>query len=101
MTQIKLDFFQIIILIVFIYVFTYFWLPKNNENKTEQYLKLLDKYNKILDDKKKYKFEYNKLLNSYNIQNTRVGKSISAHSGSTIPRNFSQTDNQMVDEILN
>lgn len=100
MTQIKLDFFQVIILIVFIYVFTYYWLPQNNENKTEQYLKLLDKYNKVLDDKKKYKFEYNKLLGSYNSQATSVGKSVSAHSGSTRPRNFSQTDNQMVDDML-
>ena len=100
MTQIKLDFFQVIILIAFIYVFTYYWLPQNSENKTEQYLKLLDKYNKVLEDKKKYKVEYSKLLGSYNAQSTSVGKSVSAHSGSTRPRDYTQSDNRMVDEML-
>lgn len=96
MTQINLNFFQVILLIVFIYVFTYFWLPQNDGN-TEQYLKLLEKYNKVVDDKKRYKEEYNKLLQ---IQSTSVGKSVSAHSGRVNPGRFNQNDNILVDEIL-
>lgn len=95
MTQINLNFFQIILLIAFIYVFTYFWLPQNNN--TEEYLKLLEKYNKVVSDKKRYKDEYNKLLQ---VQTTAVGKSVSAHSGSANPRRFNQSDNMLVDEML-
>jgi hypothetical protein len=72
-------------------------LPNNNENNIQQYLKLLDKYNKVLEDKKRYKLEYTKLLQT---QTTSIGKSVSAHSGSTNPRRFNDNDNNMVDEML-
>ena len=83
-------------LITFIYIFTYYWLPQNNGN-TEEYLLLLEKYNKVVSDKKRYKEEYNKLMQT---QTMAVGKSVSAHSGSSNPRSFNQNDNMLVSEML-
>ena len=100
MQQITLNFFQIISLIVFIYVFTYYWLPKT-DNNTEEYLKLLEKYNKVLNDRKYYKSQYLKVTDEYKKPPITIGKSISAHSGTIQPRNVDQNDNYLVDQIVN
>ena len=100
MKQITLNFFQIISLIVFIYVFTYYWLPKT-DNNTEEYLKLLVKYNKVLNDRKYYKSEYLRITSTHNKTPTTIGKSISAHSSAIQPRNINDNDNYLVDQIVN
>lgn len=100
MQQITLNFFQIISLIVFIYVFTYYWLPKT-DNNTEEYLKLLEKYNKVLNDRKYYKSQYLKVMDEYKKSPITIGKSISAHSGVIQPRSIDQNDNYLVDQIVN
>lgn len=101
MQQINLNFVQIIILVVFIYVFTYYWLPQKQCNDTEEYIKLLEKYNKILYERDYYKKEYSKLTDMHATQQTTtIGKSISAHSGTITPRNINQNDNKIVQQML-
>ena len=100
MQEITLNFFQIIILIGFIYIFTYYWLPQKSTN-TDEYLKLLEKYNKVLADRKFYKTKYFKATDIYaNSVDTTIGKRMSAHSSTIKPRNFNQTDNYAVEQIL-
>ena len=98
MQQIKIDFFQLILLIMFIYVFTYYWLPQQKHIDTDEYLKLLEKYNKVLNDRKYYKAEYLKVTGAREVT---IGKKISAHSSQTKPRDINQSDNYAVDEMLN
>jgi hypothetical protein len=102
MQQINLDFFQLILLIGFIYVFTYYWLPQQKCNDTDEYLKLLEKYNKVLNDRKMYKREYLKVTNIHNKNpDISIGKSISAHSGALKPRSIHQSDNAAVNQMVN
>ena len=51
MKYIELNILQFILLIIFIYIFTYFWLPIKNIKNTPEYKKLLDKYLKIYEEK--------------------------------------------------
>jgi hypothetical protein len=101
MQHIKLNLLQIIILIIFIYVFTYYWLPRKQTNESDEYIKLLEKYNKILYERNYYKTEINKISDVHAMQQTTsIGKSISAHSGAIVPRNINQNDNLQVRQML-
>jgi len=55
MSKITLNTYQFIILIIYIYVFSYYWTPKPCCNTTDEYLDLLEKYNKTLAMLKKRK----------------------------------------------
>ena len=98
MLQIKIDFVQLILLIVFIYIFTYYWLPRPQDNNIDEYLKLLEKYNKVLNDRKFYKSEY---LKAVNVQSASIGKSINSHSGPLKPSSLHRSDNNAVTEFIN
>ena len=101
MQQITLNFVQMVALIVFIYIFTFYWLPQKKCNDTEEYLKLLDKYNKVLADRKYYKSQFLKATNIHEKSSATIGSSVSAHSGSIQPREINQNDNYMVEQIIN
>jgi hypothetical protein len=70
MRKITLSAFHIIVLILFIYVFVYVWLPKEKfEGMTgkditnnEEYITLLEKYNKVNEEKKAYKQKLQSVL---------------------------------------
>lgn len=87
---ITLTLHQIVIIIIFIGVFTYFWLPVKNTN--DQYLILLQKYNKLLESKNKYK----------NLARTTdtIGKKISANGGSINPEMIDDEMDGQVNEMF-
>lgn len=100
MHQINLNLFQIVIFITFIYIFTYYWLPKQKCNDTDEYIKLLEKYNKVVDDKNRLKKELI-IKNTINNQSRiTIGSGVSAHSGSMTPKPVGQSDNIAVEQIL-
>ena len=100
MHHINLNIFQIVIFILFIYTFTYFWLPKQKCNDTDEYIKLLEKYNKVVDDKMRLKERLINNRSSYKQPKMSLNNAISAHSSSIIPRNINDNDNLLVEQIL-
>ena len=109
MKHIEINIIQFLLLIIFIYLFTYFWLPKNNIYKTTEYRNLAFKYINLLDDKNYWENAYLNISNSYkynNINNTNtysestIGNKNSAHSNAINPRNIATNDNNLVDQFL-
>ena len=67
MKHIELNIIQFLILIIFIYVFTFFWLPKTSIQKTPEYKKLINKYINLLDEKEHWYSLYTQCVTNYNI----------------------------------
>jgi len=84
---------QLLLFIGFIFIFTYFWLPQNNTS--DEYITLLEKYNRLLVSKSKYKNEVLRLSSQH-----PVGKKLSAHTSTIVPSYIHDNDNNMVSEIL-
>lgn len=91
MHHITLNLPQLLLLIGFIYIFTFYWLPK--EEKTDEYLKLLDKYNKVSNQLEK---KIKKSIKNAELNGITMGKSTSAHNSSIKPVNMYQNDNNLV-----
>lgn len=96
MHHITLTFPQFIILVSFIYIFCYYWTPKPRH--TDEYLKLLDKYNKV-SDKLERRIQKSILHNEMDLEQTTIGKSTSAHSSGIKPIGIHQNDNDIVYQI--
>ena len=107
MKHIEINIIQFLLLIIFIYVFTYFWLPKINIQKTFEYRDLAFKYINLLDEKNYWQNEYTNNYNSYKFNNnsntyseSTIGNKNSAHSNAINPRNILTNDNNIVDKFL-
>jgi len=62
MKHIELNIMQFILLVGFIYIFTYFWLPIKNIKDTPEYIKLFDKYSKLYEEKEYCYIQLNNLI---------------------------------------
>jgi hypothetical protein len=108
MKHIEINIIQFLLLIIFIYLFTYFWLPKINVYKTNEYKELAFKYINLLDEKNYLENTYINIPNQYTNTNTNtntysessIGSKNSAHSTSINPRNIYSNDNDLVDRFI-
>jgi hypothetical protein len=107
MKHIEINIIQFLLLIIFIYIFTFAWLPKINIKKTNEYKKLALKYVDLLDEKNYWENSYINISNSYKVNNnsntyseSSIGNKNSAHSNAINPRNILTNDNNMVDQFL-
>ena len=104
MKQIELNILQFILLIIFIYIFTYFWLPKINIYKTTEYITLLNKYSVIQDEKNYwhnlYIQSYAHLEPTYINDSTMIGSKSSSHNSSINPRFIQSNDNDIINNFL-
>lgn len=96
MQQISLNLFQFIAIIVFIFVFSYFWIPKENTNKTDEYLILLDNFNKLKEQLRQTR----KQLKMTQAPESTMGESISAHSTMARPATSYDGDNAIVYDMI-
>ena len=96
MHSISLNIYQFILLLIFIYVFSYYWTPKS-ANNTEEYLALMEKHEKTLALLKK---KTNSRKRIEIPEQTVMGKHVSAHSNSIRPSQVGDTDNGIVEEML-
>jgi hypothetical protein len=105
MKHIEINIIQFLLLIIFIYVFTYFWLPKPNIFKSNEYKELALKYINLLDEKTYLENTYINLSNQYKYNNntyseSSIGSKNSAHSNPINPRNIYSNDNDLVDRFI-
>jgi hypothetical protein len=115
MKSIEINIIQFLLLIIFIYTFTFFWLPKINISETEEYLVIKDALQSVLNEKNHWHNSYNKLVNYYNancvnpqkVVNTvpvtyesQIGSKNSSHSGAITPRNILSNDNDAIFDLL-
>lgn len=106
MKHIEINIIQFLLLIIFIYLFTYFWLPKTNVYKTNEYKELAFKYINLLDEKNYLENTYINMSNQYNNPNNNtysessIGSKNSAHSTPINPRNIYSNDNDLVDQFI-
>ena len=105
MKHIEINIIQFLLLIIFIYLFTYFWLPKINVYKTNEYKELAFKYINLLDEKNYLENNYINMSNQHKYNNntyseSSIGSKNSAHSTSINPRNIYSNDNDLVDRFI-
>jgi hypothetical protein len=128
MNSIKINLLQFFLLIIFIYTFTYFWLPVNDITTTPEYKKIISKYIKLYnqniflnDTILKYKKNLNEHFNqdfinqnnklyalntnytnndNFGNSSNSIGSKYSAHSSTITPRNIQFNDNEYVNEFL-
>ena len=119
MKHIEINILQFLLLLIFIYVFTYFWLPKVNIYTSQEYKKLVNKYILLLEEKNNLEYAYSQIIfpNNIPIDNTSshgnntssngnnnfipsVGNKTSAHSGPINPRLIDSNDNNLVNQFL-
>ena len=102
MKHIEINIIQFLLLIIFIYLFTYFWLPKINVYKTNEYKELAFKYINLLDEKNYLENTYINIPNQYNntYSESSIGSKNSAHSTPINPRNIYSNDNDLVDRFI-
>ena len=93
MNNINLNLLQFISLVIFIYAFAYCWMPKHQH--TDEYLVLLDKYNR-LSDKLKSKIQQSIRVKEQDLGQTTIGKTVSTHSSGIKPIGIYQNDNELV-----
>ena len=105
MKQIELNILQFILLIAFIYIFTYFWLPKINIYKTAEYTILANKYLAIVDEKDYWHNLYIQLYANSNYKispdnSQSIGSKTSSHTSSINPRLIDSNDNDIISNFL-
>jgi hypothetical protein len=114
MKHIEINILQFLSLLIFIYVFTYFWLPKVNIYGTQEYKKLVNKYMILLEEKNNLEYAYSQIIFPNNIHpnnihpneydktyySESIGTKNSAHSSAIMPRNIKTNDNNIVNQFL-
>jgi hypothetical protein len=95
MHHITLNIYQFVLLLTFIYVFSYHWTPKPRIDEAEEYSILLEKYNKTLAILKKKTRRH-----ADDSEQIVVGKQLSAHAHSIKPSSVCDTDNEIVEDML-
>ena len=94
MHNITLNFPQFMILLIFVYVFSYYWTPK--QQYTDEYLTLLAKYNKVSEKlERKIQKSILKQELAYD-SDTVIGKTTSAHGGKIKPVDVYYNENTQV-----
>lgn len=99
MHHVSLNIFQFALLLAFICVFSYHWTPK--QSNTDEYVELLEKYNKTFATLKKYKMIKNRNKQEMDASESVVmGKHISAHSNSIRPSTENNSDERLIHEMM-
>jgi hypothetical protein len=111
MKHIEINILQFLALLIFIFLFTYCWLPKINIQKTTEYRKLALKYIKLLDERNNWQNLYMQVINknnynmpdysNFNLIDSAIGNKNSAHSNPITPRNIDTNDNHIVNKFFN
>jgi len=104
MKYIEINIFHFLLLVIFIYTFTYFWLPKINIKKSVEYTNLVSKYIKLFEEKEywhNYYLQVNNIQSSIHVGNeASIGSKTSSHSGAITPRYIESNDNNLVDQFF-
>lgn len=108
MKHIEINILQFLALLIFIFLFTYFWLPKTNIKKTTEYRKLALKYIQIIDERNYWQkiymqqnFTRNSYIPSESFNIDGIGTKNSAHSNIIMPRNININDNEVITKFFN
>jgi hypothetical protein len=108
MKHIEINVIQLLLMIIFIFSFTYLWIPKININKTVEYKELAKKYIDLIDEKNYWQNLYTQIVtpNTNNFTNQTyseapIGSKISAHSSAIVPRNIDYNDNAVLNQFFN
>lgn len=95
-----MNIFQILLLLIFVCIFAYYWTPRGNDY-TEEYLALLDNYNKLVCNFKKAKQQIKILTQNEGNTDATIGSNVSAHSKTVKPTNRFDHDNFIIDQLIN
>ena len=111
MKHIEINILQFLALLIFIFLFTYFWLPKTNIKKTTEYRKLALQYIQIIDERNYWQKLYmqqnftnnnnNNYIPSESFNIDGIGTKNSAHSNIIMPRNININDNEVITKFFN
>lgn len=83
-------------MVVFIFIFSYYWIPRENTDKTDEYLTLLDNFNRLKEQLR----ETRKQLKMSQGPESTMGESISAHSTMSRPATSYDGDNAIVNDMM-
>lgn len=126
MKHIEINVIQFLLMIIFIFLFTYLWIPKINIHKTIEYKKLAVKYLDLLDEKTHWQNLYTQCINPtlgsnintsfnpntnvvlgsnanhaiYQSGESSIGTKTSAHSSAITPRNIESNDNALINQFF-
>jgi hypothetical protein len=110
MQIVEMNVLQFALMVVFIYVFTYYWLPKIDIIKTPEYKKLFTNYNQVKEEREYWANLYDALRvrcqkGLIDEQGNETGPIViggqtSAHNSAIIPRSIDSTDNYAVQHML-
>lgn len=108
MKSFEMNIFHFILLVIFIYVFTYYWLPKVDIIKTPEYKKLFANYSSAIEERDYWSNMYqmsrsnqqNNVHDRENNDNIVIGSQSSAHGSAINPRPINSNDNYAVGQLL-
>ncbi len=106
MKYIEINVIQFILIIIFIFFFTYLWIPKRNIYETPEYKNLNDKYNEIVNEKNYWQTLYTNMpipkINTNNLTHSenQIGSKTSAHSSAITPRNIDSNDAELINQFF-